>query len=75
LAFDASGNLYVATDQSKTIEKFSPTGANLGTFDDGLVAPQFLVVVPAAVPEPSALTMLTGSLFVGGGLLLRRRRK
>ena len=74
-AFDATGNLYVATDQSKTIEKFSATGANLGTFYNGLVDPKFLVIVPAAVPEPGALTMLAGMLFVGGGLLLRRRRK
>ena len=42
LAFDAAGNLYVATISS-TIERFSPTGAALGTFaSTGLNNPQGL---------------------------------
>jgi sugar lactone lactonase YvrE len=32
VALDASGNLYVAEDFGFTIEKYSPTGADLGTF-------------------------------------------
>lgn len=32
LAFDAQGNLYVANYNQDTIEKFSPTGADLGVF-------------------------------------------
>jgi DNA-binding beta-propeller fold protein YncE len=32
LAFDLAGNLYVSNNQSSTIEKFSPTGIDLGVF-------------------------------------------
>ena len=32
LAFDGAGNLYVANSLSNTIEKFSPTGQDLGVF-------------------------------------------
>ena len=32
LAFDRAGNLYVSNVSSSTIEKFSPTGADLGVF-------------------------------------------
>jgi len=32
LAFDSAGNLYVSNNRSNTIEKFSPTGQDLGVF-------------------------------------------
>jgi sugar lactone lactonase YvrE len=40
LAFDREGNLYVSNNRSSTIEKFSPTGTDLGVFASaGLESP------------------------------------
>jgi hypothetical protein len=40
LAFDSAGNLYVANSLSNTIEKFSPTGEDLGVFaSTGMAGP------------------------------------
>jgi DNA-binding beta-propeller fold protein YncE len=40
LAFDTAGNLYVSNNRSNTIEKFSPTGEDLGVFaSTGLHSP------------------------------------
>ena len=39
MAFDGSGNLYVANLDANTIEKFSPTGRDLGAFATGLDGP------------------------------------
>jgi sugar lactone lactonase YvrE len=39
LAIDASGNLYVSNPNSSTIEKFSPTGVDLGAFATGRPEP------------------------------------
>src|SRR5208282_3761301 len=39
LAFDSSGNLYVANRGNGTIEKFSPGGVDLGAFATGLNGP------------------------------------
>lgn len=43
IAFDSAGNLYAANASGNTIEKFSATGADLGTFaDSGLNSPRGL---------------------------------
>jgi hypothetical protein len=40
LAFDSAGNLYVSNSRGNTIEKFSPTGEDLGVFaSTGLAGP------------------------------------
>ena len=44
LLFDSAGNLYAA-NENNTIEKFSPTGTDLGIFaSTGLSGPQFLAI-------------------------------
>jgi len=48
LAFDSAGNLYVANSLSNTIEKFSPTGQDLGVFaSTGMAGPLGLMFDPA----------------------------
>jgi sugar lactone lactonase YvrE len=48
LAFDSAGNLYVANSRSNTIEKFSPTGEDLGVFaSTGMAGPLGLMFDPA----------------------------
>lgn len=43
VAFDSAGNLYAANESNSTIEKFSPTGTDLGVFAaSGLVNPRGL---------------------------------
>ena len=47
IAFDASGNLYVANFAEGSIHRFSPAGDDLGVFaSTGLVRPRDLVIVP-----------------------------
>ena len=79
LAFDSSGNLYASYDNSGTygnIEKFSPTGQDLGNFagvvsNDLASAP----LMPSSVPEPASLVMVGVSLAaVSGFVRLHRDR-
>jgi sugar lactone lactonase YvrE len=44
MAFDGAGNLYVTNQNDGTIHKFSPTGADLGTFATGSGAPDGLAI-------------------------------
>jgi DNA-binding beta-propeller fold protein YncE len=47
LAFDATGNLYVANYWTNSVEKFSPTGSALGVFASApLNGPEDLVFDP-----------------------------
>jgi WD40 repeat protein len=80
LTFNSAGDLFVTNKVGgHSIREFSPTGQDLGDFATGLENPQGIVVlptaVPAAVPEPGMLTMLTGTLLWGANLFVRRRRK
>ena len=48
LAFDSAGNLYVSNNLSSTVEKFSPTGEDLGVFaSTGLDSPLGMMFDPA----------------------------
>lgn len=83
LAFDSADNLYVANSigNGSTIEKFSPTGTNLGTFASASLSyPEFLVFtddngVPLPLtnqaPEPTTLSLAA----VGSLTLLRRNAR
>jgi sugar lactone lactonase YvrE len=42
MAFDSAGNLYAANADGNTIEKFSPSGVDLGVFAAGLTTPNGL---------------------------------
>ena len=77
LAFDSAGNLYAANQYSSHIEKYSPTGADLGVFaKSGLSSPFGLAfdkagnvyVVNQTSYPPGYITMITAdgisSLFV-----------
>ena len=65
LAFDGSGNLYVANQGNNTIEKFNSSG--IGTiFASGVSTPTSIAV---QIPEPATLFLLTL-----GGLFLRKRK-
>jgi sugar lactone lactonase YvrE len=44
LVFDSAGNLYVSNSLSNTIEKFSPTGEDLGVFANTGGGPHFLAM-------------------------------
>ena len=58
IAFDASGNLYVANSAQGRIHRFSPTGDDLGVFvATGLVTPRDLVIIPVGVATPVAPTV------------------
>ena len=54
-----------------TIERFSPTGTDLGVFASGLSEPSFLAFAPASVPEPSTFTL---AVLGGLGLIARSWR-
>jgi sugar lactone lactonase YvrE len=58
MAFDAAGNLYASNNFSSSIEKFSPTGEDLGVFASGLNGPEAIAFAVSAVPEPTSLTLL-----------------
>jgi sugar lactone lactonase YvrE len=70
LAFDSAGNLYAANMTGYTIEKFSPTGIDLGAFADfsaTYAAPDFIVILPDVIPEPSTVAILgLGAMLVIG---------
>jgi hypothetical protein len=70
LAFDSSGNLYVANYLGGTIEEFDTNG--IGTvFASGLTLPRFIAV---QVPEPTTLWLvLIGVVALTGSRRLRRR--
>jgi sugar lactone lactonase YvrE len=73
LAFDSAGNLYAANILGYSIEKFSPTGQDLGVFADfsaTYAAPDFLLILPDVIPEPSTATILG----LGAMLLIRRQK-
>ncbi len=61
MAFDPSGNLYVANNAAGEIRKYSPTGEDLGEFAH-LSFPVDLIIRPASVPEPGTLALL----LIGG---------
>jgi hypothetical protein len=44
MVFDGAGNLYVANNGNQTIEKLSPTGADLGVFARTQLGPHFLAM-------------------------------
>jgi hypothetical protein len=44
MMFDRDGNLYVANRGTDTIEKFSPTGEDLGVFAQTGDGPHFLTM-------------------------------
>jgi hypothetical protein len=67
LAFDASGNLFVA-NQNNTIARFSPDGTGAVFAATGLANPMYLAFDP--VPEPS-----TGMIIIASGLMIARRRR
>jgi hypothetical protein len=65
IAFDASGNLYVANPGITTIHEFGPTGADLGVFvNTGGGANTPLYIAFSTVPEP-ATYLLFGFGAVG----------
>ena len=66
LAFDSSGNLFVACAGSGTIEEFDTNGVGT-TFASGLNSPNFIAI---QVPEPATWSLLALSV----GVLLGSRR-
>jgi hypothetical protein len=75
LAFDSSGNLFVAIFGSNMIEKFTPGGTG-SVFETGTSSPVFLALRPAAVPEPSSLALgILGGLTMVASARDRRRRR
>ena len=71
MAFDASGNLFVAEANSNSIDKIT-SGGSVSTFATGLNAPLGLAFGAAPIPEPSTWAMLAGGF---GSLLAFRRRR
>jgi sugar lactone lactonase YvrE len=78
LAFDSADYLYAANLNGFTIEKFSPAGADLGVFADfgaTYAAPDFLLILPDVIPEPSTTAMLgLGAMLVISRQKLTHRR-
>jgi DNA-binding beta-propeller fold protein YncE len=64
LAFDSSGDLYVAAFNNGTIEKLDSSG-NRSTFASGLNGPTFIAT---QVPEPATL------LLFGLGVVMLRKK-
>ena len=48
MIFDVAGYLYVANNGNQTIEKFSPTGVDLGVFAKTQPGPHFLAMFKPA---------------------------
>ncbi|MBM4021563.1 MAG: PEP-CTERM sorting domain-containing protein [Planctomycetes bacterium] len=71
MAFDSSGNLSVGNGTSGTISKFDSAG-NL-VFSWNSVQPNFLLVAPTAVPEPSAIAVAGLATAGLAGFVLRGR--
>ena len=69
LAFDSAGNLYVGNGAAGTISKFDSSGSFVFSWNS--VQPNFLLVAPSAVPEPSALLLAFCGLM-GAGVAMRR---
>jgi len=63
LAFDTSGNLFVAAGNQGSILKFAPDGPSSRFYHASAFAPTYLAFAP--VPEPSSLV-----LFVVGAVVL-----
>ena len=63
IAFDGSGNLYAVNQSTNTVEKFSPTGVDLGVFaSTGLDYPTFIAVTP----DPARATFALSPSFESG---------
>jgi glucose/arabinose dehydrogenase len=70
LAFDSSGNLYVANSFDGTVEEFNSNGTGT-VFASGMGRPSGIAI---QVPEPSTWAMLILSIgTLLGGLQFRRR--
>ena len=70
LAFDSAGNLYVT--YATFIEKFSPTGTDLGVFAGGLSSPAFLTFQPfltniVVTPANKTIGVGTNQQFIATG--------
>ncbi len=78
LAFDHTGDLYVAQYTGDTsIEKFTPNGT-MSTFTNGIYPAVDVAfdggLVNTATPEPGGAALLLGACIVGAGITYRRRR-
>ena len=69
MAFDSAGNLYAANFGNNTIEKFSPSGVDLGVFASDEAS---LMGIAVRVPEPATMGLLALS---GLAALVHRRRE
>lgn len=86
IAFDSSGNLYLANAIFNTIEKFSPTGVDMGSFGGGIPGagqPLFIAVLddfgrPLSLPPPTPFSIIgtvrDGAGFPLGGALVTLKR-
>ena len=76
LAFDSSGNLYVANytvNYGSTISKFDSSGTFLISWYTGTATPQFLAFKPVAVPEPSTYALAAIATVVMAYLAVQRK--
>ena len=73
LAFDDSGNLFIANLEGASVREFSPTGQDLGNYVTGLNLPTFLAFQP--VPEPSGMALLASGAVCGLGYWWCRRKR
>jgi hypothetical protein len=76
LASDGAGNLYLASFNNGTIVEIAP-GGQPTAFASGLTQPYSLAFAPAAVPEPSAVTMTwtLAGMLVATVAIARHRKK
>jgi len=70
LAFNGSGDLFVANQGNNTISEITP-GGSVSTFASGLSEPIGLVI-GVAVPEPSSYAIIIGFLSLGFVIVRRR---